>query len=41
VVPVKAIGPAQPQPPRLFANDGGAPVPGVGFLGFDAGRAGR
>lgn len=24
--------------PRLFANDGGAPVPAAGFLGFDAGR---
>jgi hypothetical protein len=24
--------------PRLFANDGGAPRPDVGFLGFDAGR---
>jgi hypothetical protein len=24
--------------PRLFANDGGAPQPDVGFLGFDAGR---
>jgi ankyrin repeat protein len=22
--------------PRLFANDGGAPVPSAGFLGFDA-----
>jgi ankyrin repeat protein len=27
--------------PRLFANDGGAPVPAAGFLGFDAGRAMR
>lgn len=24
--------------PRLWANDGGAPIPSVGFLGFDAGR---
>ncbi len=29
---------AVPQRPRLFANDGGAPRPEVGFLGFDAGR---
>lgn len=26
------------QAPRLFANDGGTPVPSAGFLGFDAGR---
>ncbi|SDB14546.1 ankyrin repeat domain-containing protein [Belnapia rosea] len=24
--------------PRLWANDGGAPNPAIGFLGFDAGR---
>lgn len=24
--------------PRLWANDGGAPIPSIGFLGFDAGR---
>jgi hypothetical protein len=30
--------PAPSQRPRLFANDGGAPRPEVGFLGFDAGR---
>lgn len=33
--------PAAPPPnrlPRLWANDGGAPIPAVGFLGFDAGR---
>jgi len=24
------------QQPRLFANDGGAPIPNAGFLGFDA-----
>ena len=29
---------AAPQSPRLFVNDGGAPRPEVGFLGFDAGR---
>jgi hypothetical protein len=34
--------PAAPQTPRLFAGDGGAPVPNAGFLGFDAsGRAQR
>jgi hypothetical protein len=38
VVPVKAVAPATPQTPRLFANDGGAPVPNAGFLGFDPGR---
>lgn len=26
--------PAAPQAPQLFANDGGAPVPSAGFLGF-------
>ncbi|HYF07840.1 MAG TPA: ankyrin repeat domain-containing protein, partial [Acetobacteraceae bacterium] len=29
-----------PAGPRLFAGDGGAPQPDVGFLGFDAGRGG-
>jgi ankyrin repeat protein len=38
VVPVKANVPAAPQAPRLFASDGGAPVPGAGFLGFNPGR---
>jgi hypothetical protein len=33
-------GPAPPTRPRLFANDGGAPRPEIGFLGFDAGRGG-
>jgi hypothetical protein len=33
-----AAPPPAPTTPRLFANDGGAPVPSVGFLGFDAGR---
>lgn len=32
------VVPAQSLRPRLFANDGGAPRPDVGFLGFDAGR---
>jgi hypothetical protein len=41
-VPVtQADSPAAPravsQAPRLFANDGGAPVPSAGFLGFGAG----
>ena len=27
--------PAAPQAPRLFAGNGGAPIPGAGFLGFD------
>lgn len=31
-------GPAPQMRPRLFANDGGAARPEVGFLGFDAGR---
>jgi hypothetical protein len=31
-------GPAPVTKPRLFANDGGAPRPEMGFLGFDAGR---
>ena len=38
VVPVKAVVPAAPQTPRLFANDGGTPVPNAGFLGFGAAR---
>jgi len=29
---------APPSLPRLWANDGGAPQPEIGFLGFDAGR---
>jgi hypothetical protein len=33
-VAVKAEAPVAPQTPRLFANDGGTPVPGAGFLGF-------
>ena len=38
VLPVKATAPAAPQTPRLFANDGGTPVPNAGFLGFDTTR---
>ena len=30
--------PAPQQTPRLFANDGGTPVPSAGFLGFDSAR---
>ena len=33
--------PEAPRSARLFANDGGAPVPAAGFLGFDPGRAPR
>jgi hypothetical protein len=40
---VEPEGPAPVRPtpvarPRLFAGDGGAPIPSIGFLGFDAGR---
>lgn len=41
VIPVKAVVPTAPQAPRLFADDGGAPVPSAGFLGFGAGSAGH
>jgi hypothetical protein len=41
VVPVKAVVPVVPQTPRLFANDGGTPVPGAGFLGFGGGASTR
>ena len=34
-----ATGPAVPQGPRLFAGDGGAPVPDAGFMGFGGGGA--
>lgn len=30
--------PGQPQQPKLFANDGGSPIPSIGFLGFANGR---
>lgn len=39
--PAKApnqISPPPPANPKLFANDGGAPVPNSGFLGFGAQR---
>jgi hypothetical protein len=37
--PVATIAPpAPPRTPTLWANDGGAPQPAIGFLGFDASR---
>lgn len=30
---------APPEQPKLFANDGGSPIPSIGFLGFGNGRA--
>ncbi|MGH7155861.1 MAG: hypothetical protein ACREF3_18185 [Acetobacteraceae bacterium] len=34
--PVRLVTvPTAPQAPRLFAGNGGAPIPGAGFLGFD------
>jgi hypothetical protein len=41
VVPVKAVVPAAPATPRLFANDGGTPVPTAGFLGFGTANSAR
>ncbi|HUB10835.1 MAG TPA: ankyrin repeat domain-containing protein [Acetobacteraceae bacterium] len=41
VIPVRATVPAAPRTPRLFANDGGAPVPNAGFLGFGGAQAQR
>jgi len=38
VVATAPSAPAPPARPRLWANDGGAAQPDVGFLGFDAGR---
>lgn len=32
------VGPAPVQVPRLFAGNGGGPIPQAGFLGFDAGH---
>lgn len=37
-VAARPAAPAAPQTARLFAGDGGAPVPQAGFLGFDGGR---
>ena len=38
---VKAATHTERASPVLFANDGGAPVPDAGFLGFDASRPSR
>jgi hypothetical protein len=35
---VREAAPAPPAKPKLFANDGGAPVPNAGFLGFGTQR---
>ncbi len=35
---VRATGPAPQQMPRLFAGNGGTPIPTAGFLGFDPGH---
>lgn len=37
--PEKRVAEKPVAAPKLFAGDGGAPVPSAGFLGFDAGRA--
>lgn len=37
--PVREAAAPAVKNPRLFADDGGAPIPSAGFLGFDAGRA--
>jgi hypothetical protein len=34
----REVAPPPPAAPKLFANDGGAPVPNAGFLGFGAQR---
>ena len=34
----REVSPAPPASPKLFANDGGAPIPDAGFLGFGAQR---
>jgi hypothetical protein len=36
--PAPVAPPAPPQQARLFAHDGGTPVPSLGFLGFDPER---
>jgi hypothetical protein len=43
VMRVRDVVPTAPpqRTPHLFANDGGAPVPSAGFLGFDSGQAPR
>jgi hypothetical protein len=37
-VHVQSVPVADRQLPRLYANDGGAPIPSAGFLGFDQAR---
>jgi ankyrin repeat protein len=39
--PRVTAAPAEPLRPRLFANDGGAAIPDIGFLGFDQASARR
>ena len=34
----RAVAQTAPSGPRLWAGDGGSPLPSVGFLGFDVGR---
>ena len=34
----REVSPAPPASPKLFANDGGTPIPDAGFLGFGAQR---
>jgi hypothetical protein len=38
VARVTVASPALMQTPRLFAGNGGSPIPSAGFLGFDQGR---
>ena len=38
VEPVARIAPQQRQLPQLYAGNGGTPIPGAGFLGFDPPR---
>ena len=40
VAPVREAAEPTPRTPKMFAGDGGAPIPSAGFLGFDAGRTG-
>lgn len=35
MVAAQVTAPAVPERPRLFAHDGGTPIPSIGFLGFD------
>lgn len=35
------VAPAKVETPRLYANDGGTPIPNAGFLGFGSGRTTR